>query len=268
MSCSSAEMVRMTTGIRLRSSSPLMSARTSRPSFFGRFRSRRTRSGRGAVECSPSRLRKAKASTPSCTHLRLFLTLASLRASMARRASPELSSTNRISIGIAVVLFILLHLSIWNGEIEGRAFSQLGFYPEASTVSLHEALAECQADACARILVSGVQCLKDDEDAFVVLGVYANAVVPNGEDPLVVLSFGADVNNGRRLSSELDGVAHQVLQDLHELGFIRDHGGQGIVSNHGIGLIDGRLEVGEGLLQHLLPVGLPKGLAPGAHPRV
>src|SRR4030042_3687850 len=103
---------------------------------------------------------------------------------------------------------MLPDLPIWNGEIESGALAQLRFNPDAPTVSLHDALAECQADACARILVSGVQCLKDDEDAFIVLGVHANAVVPAGADPLVVLSFGADVHSRRRRASELDGVAH------------------------------------------------------------
>ena len=52
----------MTTGMRLSSGSDLISDSTSRPSFLGRLRSRRIKSGRGAKESSPSSTEK----TQSC----------------------------------------------------------------------------------------------------------------------------------------------------------------------------------------------------------
>ena len=47
MSSSASEVVRTTTGMSASFASALTSASTSRPSFFGRFRSRRMMSGRG-----------------------------------------------------------------------------------------------------------------------------------------------------------------------------------------------------------------------------
>src|SRR5213592_1933300 len=61
MSSSAFDVVRTTTGINLKLSSSLISRSTWRPSFFGRFRSRRIRSGRGVPAYSPCRRRKAMA---------------------------------------------------------------------------------------------------------------------------------------------------------------------------------------------------------------
>src|SRR5947209_1536650 len=65
MSSSAVEVVKMTTGILFRLGSSLISSRTSRPPFLGRFRSNRIRSGRGALACFPCRHRKDVASIPS-----------------------------------------------------------------------------------------------------------------------------------------------------------------------------------------------------------
>src|ERR1700722_3088584 len=103
ISASDAEVVKITTGMLFSVGLSLISARTCLPSFLGRFRSSKIRSGRGELRCSPSRPRKAMASAPSDATCRLIRTLASLNASRVSRTSPGLSSTNRTSIDAALV---------------------------------------------------------------------------------------------------------------------------------------------------------------------
>ena len=85
-------------------------------------------------------------------------------------------------------------------------------HPDAPAVTLHDLLADGQADACAGILFSGVQALEDDKDALGILGIDADAVVADGKDPFTSLLFSRDMNPGRLLTAELDGVADQVLK--------------------------------------------------------
>src|ERR1700678_1579259 len=112
----------------------LISSKTSRPSFLGRFRSSKTRSGRGTLAYSPSCLRKAIAFAPSEATCKLMYILASLNASRVSRTSPGLSSTKRITIGSACVAFdfIVSHF-FGQGKVEGRAFSGLRLDPDPST---------------------------------------------------------------------------------------------------------------------------------------
>src|SRR6188472_391327 len=102
MSSGATEVVRTTTGIVRRRSSDLSSDNTARPSFRGRFRSRRIRSGRGASAYGGRRRTKAIASTPSRTTWRLLGTRLFSSARFVRRASARLSSTSRISIVMEV----------------------------------------------------------------------------------------------------------------------------------------------------------------------
>src|SRR5881398_304911 len=73
---------------------------TSRPSRFGSFRSKRTRSGRGTPWCGPSRRRNASASTPSPTIQTRFCSLARCSARRVRSTSLGSSSTRRMLIGV------------------------------------------------------------------------------------------------------------------------------------------------------------------------
>ena len=71
-----------------------------------------------------------------------------------------------------------------DGEAEARSPARLRFGPDAAAVSLDDLLAGRQADAGAGVRVPIVQSLEDDEDSLRVLGVDADAVVADGEDPL------------------------------------------------------------------------------------
>src|ERR1017187_4479627 len=198
MSSSAWEVVRTTTGMSFRSSSALISASTSRPSFLGRFRSSRIRSGRTAPLDSPSLRRYDRASTPSRTTFKWFQTRPDFRASRVKRASAGLSSTKRISTGPAMLVTspMMLHLGFLshgsgllagsrNTEQECRSMSGLGLHPDLPSVALYDFLTDGETDAGAGKLFGTVQALEDGENAPGVLRLDANAVITHRKDPAV-----------------------------------------------------------------------------------
>jgi len=88
-----------------------------------------------------------------------------------------------------------------------------------------------------------VQALKDDEEAVKVLRINADAIIRDGEDPFVTLSLAREVNARRLLAVELDGIADEVLKQLHQLRPVAHHGGQGIMSHRRLALLYHHLEV-------------------------
>src|SRR5437660_11390764 len=225
MSRSACDVVRMTTGMCRRRSSRLISSSTSRPSFLGRFRSSRIKSGFGTAACFPSRRRNARASTPSAATCRLFRTFASRSASRVRRASPGLSSTNRISIGTPPASISGL-ADCGQRERERRALARLGLDPDPAAVALHDLLADREADPGPGIIVLAVQPLEDDEDAVEVLRIDADAVVAHAEQPLAVAALGANLDLRTGRSAELERVGDQVQEQVLELARVRRNGGQ------------------------------------------
>ena len=99
-------------------------------------------------------------------------------ASRASRASPSLSSTRRMSIGLPLVtrsIDVSPFLADRRGsgfqrEEERRPLAGRGLHPDPSAVALDDALAQREADAGARILLRPVQPLEDDEQALKCLG--------------------------------------------------------------------------------------------------
>src|SRR6187200_2498213 len=178
-----------------RSSSVLISARTSRPSLRGRLRSSRMRSGRLAPAWSPCWRRKSIASTPSETECSRLRTLLSANASWMRRTSPGSSSTSRTSItwtfsGVLMDRSLLV-LGRWGAalgggqdEVEARAAPGLGRgEPDAAAVELDDLAAHGQADAGAIVGIARVQALEDHEDPVGVLVVDPDPVVGHREVP-------------------------------------------------------------------------------------
>src|SRR5580704_8817245 len=213
MSSSAPDVVKMTTGMDFSLGSALISSRTCQPPFLGRFKSNRMRSGCGALACLPCRFRKSVASIPSEATCRLFRTLASRRASLVSRTSPGLSSTKRISMGVAAVSLIFMVLSPFReSEIEGRAFSGIRVHPHPAAVAFRDLLAQCQADSGAGKLFSAVQALKHDENLLEILRLDSKPIVLHGEDPFVVAIFlGGDVDARRFRAAVFEGVADDVL---------------------------------------------------------
>src|ERR1022692_1043506 len=234
MSSSAWEGVRTTTGMTFSSSSALISASTSRPSFFGRLRSSRIRSGRTAPLNWPSRRRYDRASTPSRTTFKWFQTRPDFRASWVKRTSPALSSTKRISIGPAVPVMspMMIHPNFLghdsgllavsrNTEEKCRSMSGCGLHPDLASVALHNFLADGEPDASAGKLFGTVQALEEDENALGVLRLDANAVITHRKDPAVSFPDCGNVHPGRVRAPEFDAIADQVLKELHQLGGIR-----------------------------------------------
>src|ERR1039457_6883771 len=182
MSSSAWEVVRPTTGMIFSSSSALISASTSRPSFRGRLRSSRIRSGRTAPLNSPSRRRYARASTPSRATWRIFRRPSDFRASRVNRTSPELSSTKRISTVLAILIAspMMIHHDVpghdsgllavsRNTKEKRRSMSRFGLHADLPSVAPHDFLADGQPDAGAGVLFGTVQSLEDNENALGVL---------------------------------------------------------------------------------------------------
>src|SRR6267154_1483512 len=239
MSSSAFDVVRITTGIRLRSGSAFISASTSRPSLMGRLRSSKIKSGRGLFLNFPWRRRHIKASWPSLATMRLLWTLLSVSTSSVRRTSAALSSTSKMSMGCGVdskfivgLLLGFITASIGNAESERGAAARCGLQPNAAAVALGNFFADGQTDAGARILRLGMQALKNHEDALVMFGSYTNAVVAHGNVPTGRRLFRADVNDCGAVAAEFDSVANEILHDLAKLQFVRQHEGKGIASDY------------------------------------
>ena len=94
-----------------------------------------------------------------------------------------------------------------------------------------------------------MQALEDGEDALGVLGIDADAVIADGQHPFVALLPGRDMNTGRRLGMELDGVPDEVLKQLRQQQFVMHYGRQRVVGNHRAALFNRRLQIGECLLE-------------------
>ena len=60
---------------------------------------------------------------------------------------------------------------------------------------------------------------------------------------------------GGGLAPELEGIADQVLEDLHELGGVHRHAGQRFVGDAGLGGVDPGLEIVQGLAEHPIEFG-------------
>ena len=129
--------------MRFRSSSCFISVNTSRPSFFGKFKSNKIKSGFGFFANSPFFRRNAIAFTPSSTTWSVLMILFSFNASRINRISPGLSSTRRISACLdsfelveqPLVFFSFLFHIFWNREEKCRAFPWFGFNPNSPAVS-------------------------------------------------------------------------------------------------------------------------------------
>ena len=65
----------------------------------------------------------------------------------------------------------------WDCEVEGRPLPRLRFNPDPSTVAFYDPFTDGKTNTIARILILFVQTLKDDEDTFLIIWNYADAIV-------------------------------------------------------------------------------------------
>src|SRR2546421_2586470 len=264
MSFSAWDVVRMTIGMCLSWSSCLISSSTSRPSFLGRFKSRRMRSGFGTAACFPCRRRKASASTPSSTTCRLFRTFASRNASFVSRASPGLSSTSRISMGTGAISSLV---DCGEREVKRRALLRCGLHPDPAAVTLDNLLADGEPQPRARVLVLPMQALEDDEDPLEVLRVDADPVVANAEQPLPLVPHACDSDVWRCGPAELECVRDEVQEQMLELAGVGGDRRQSVTGDGRARLIDRELEVRERAVEHRVHISRREPRAAGANPR-
>src|SRR5512137_3150919 len=116
-----------------------------------------------------------------------------------------------------------------NGEAEVCPLPRLGLDPGEPSVALDNALAERQAYAGSKIAPAGVQPLKDVEDAVEILRLNPDAIVPDGEKPILLPFLDANMDFWRPFTSELNRVADEVLKHLRHLGGINAQSGKGLV---------------------------------------
>ena len=131
------------------------------------------------------------------------------------------------------------------GEAERGTRAGGGFDPEAAAGFAHDAFADGEAEAAAGE-VAAVEAAEGLEDAAEILFVDAEAVVADGEDPVLAFAAGADADFGALFAAVFNGVADEVLKELHEVaGFGHDDGQIG-VGDAGAAFADGLAQVGEG----------------------
>ncbi len=134
---------------------------------------------------------------------------------------------------------------------------------------LNDLLADGQAYTGTLVIFAGVQALKDDKDALEILGVDANAIVTHGKFPFLFPILHGNVHPRRFIRLvELKGIADQILEQLHQLGFIRHHQRHVIVGDHRMGFFDGQAQIGTRLAQGSMGIHGLQGLAACANPRI
>src|SRR6185437_3924329 len=240
------------------------------------FRSSRIRAGRGASALLPSCRRKARASTPSLATCKRIAGLVSRKASRVSRTSPGLSSTSRTSTEVSLSCMGPssslhgFHLASCQGKEKGGTLPGLGLDRDVAAVPFDDLLADGQADAGAGKLFPLVQPLEHAKNLFKVLRINSQSVVFHRKHPFIFSAAGdGDMHLGNAAGAlVLDGISDQVLEQLNELGFIRQDRGQGTMGDQRPPLFDGTPQIEERALQGFLAGGVEQVLSFGSHPRI
>ena len=75
-----------------------------------------------------------------------------------------------------------------------RAPARLGFGAYVAAVQLDDLAAECQAQTGAGVLILGMQAVENLEDALLMFGLHADAVVDHADLPPVLLALGKNLD--------------------------------------------------------------------------
>ena len=104
-----------------------------------------------------------------------------------------------------------------NRKIEGRTFTDLGFYPNASAVEFNDLLANSKSNTRPGIFRPGVEALEYCEYPLGMSRVDSDAAVADGEDPFTIFLYCRNMHFWRLVPPELDGVAYQILEQPYQL---------------------------------------------------
>src|SRR5215467_2550392 len=143
-----------------------------------------------------------------------------------------------------------LHRRVRQREIECRAYAELRFEPDPSTVALDDLFGYREADAAALIFPALVQPLKHLENAVSKLLIDADSIVLDREQPFPVARRRVQPDPWRPCGAEFQGVADQVLQQLPQLGLIGVHHRQRSEGNVGVGFLDSWAQLLDHLANH------------------
>jgi len=139
-----------------------------------------------------------------------------------------------------------------HSETEGRTCAGLRFNPDAPAGSFDDFPAESEADTSS-CDVAAVETGEHPEDAFLLFGRDADAVIHDLDDPFPAALLSADVDLGRFFGAILDRVADQVLENADEVAGIAVYEGEDIGCHDRAAFFDGTTEVlgsrSEGTLQ-------------------
>src|SRR3954468_13501509 len=90
-------------------------------------------------------------------------------------------------------------------------------------MGMDDLLAEAEPDTGALELLTPMQALEDLEDALVVRGVDADAIVADADAPAPAFGHRVDADHRLLVAMELERVADQVLHQLDALEVVRPH---------------------------------------------
>ena len=79
-----------------------------------------------------------------------------------------------------------------------------------------------------------MQALEDEEDTFRNAAAQDQCRYPARRTAILALCLGRNMDLGRLLSPELEGIANQILKQLQQLGLVGQNRGQRVVSNEGL----------------------------------
>jgi hypothetical protein len=116
-------------------------------------------------------------------------------------------------------------------------------------VAFDDAFADGQPNACAGVLLAGMETLEDVKYAFEVLGVDANPVVADRKNPATWLGLDTDMDLGRLFAMKLEGIGYKILEQLHELGGIDGQRRQRVMGYVRTGSGNYGLEIAQGIIQ-------------------
>src|SRR5258708_22950002 len=103
-------------------------------------------------------------------------------------------------------------------------------------MAFHDFLADRQPNSCPGIMFARVQPLKDPENTLEVLRVDTEAIIADAKDPASILPLGGNADLGLDFPAELERVADQLLEHLHDLRRLRRQSCQPPASNLGVSL--------------------------------
>src|SRR5215510_2923652 len=106
-------------------------------------------------------------------------------------------------------------------KVKRRALVHDSLGPDASAMTVDDALHNSEAHACALILLGAVQSLKDAEELMSIAHVETYAIVFDEVDVLVAGVLTTHFNAGAlTFTGELDSIREEVDQDLLQQGHV------------------------------------------------